>query len=122
VSVTERRRYPRFPLGAPAALFVAGARAPLLAALANLCEGGCFVATRVVIWRGSELSIAFQAEGQTCAATGIAVRHEAGRGVGIEFSDANPAILEFVRRLGAAPPDGMGTLVDCVSAVEIRVV
>jgi len=117
----ERRRYERFQVGAPAALFIMGYRVPLPAALANLCQGGCFVSTEAAFRAGSSVEVSFRAAGDQCGGNGIVVRDEAGRGVGVEFSGTNDALLAFVRQFDAADAEARGTLVAGVSEVEIRV-
>lgn len=102
----ERRRHPRFELGLPVTLNVAGRVQPIVVELVDLSPvGGRFRAlTEGTPRLNDRAAFQFVIPGQRhCSASGRCVRVR-GRGeFALVFEAVNPAFLAFVKNLASEP-------------------
>jgi hypothetical protein len=105
-AIREHRRHPRFALGLPVKLRLAGRAESITVELMDLSEaGGCFRATGDEVHVDDRAAFGFVIPGQRhCVASGRCVRVRASGEFALYFDRANEAFRGFVANLSGQPP------------------
>jgi hypothetical protein len=122
----ERRAHPRFDLGVPVAVKTPRGGPPIRAFVADISPAGCLIATEQVVPLETEVTLAFRlAPHGLCGASGRVVRvTERGKedpGFGVQFTQTNVALEEFLARLRDAPAERRKAVVRDLIAITIEV-
>jgi hypothetical protein len=97
-NAVERRKRPRFPLGLPVRVHLAGKSEPITAEVVDLsARGGRFRCIDEIVQVNQTASFAFVlADQKHCVATGRVVRANDNGEFAVKLSNANRAYLGFV--------------------------
>ena len=109
VAGRERRRYPRIWCQGQVEFRRKGADTPTLGKLQVLGEGGCYIQTLTTAPYLSDLDLVVNAEDLKLRVSGVVRDSQAGFGMGVAFSEMNPAYLarlqQWVSRHSGSKPD-----------------
>jgi hypothetical protein len=98
MSFTERRKHPRHACGLAVEVRPAGETSMLSGRLADICLGGCYIATVSPLPPGIAVTVSFGSNGERAAIAGKTITSMPGSGMGIEFT--SPA-QDITRRIQA---------------------
>jgi hypothetical protein len=122
----ERRAHPRFDLGVPVAVKTPRGGPPIRAFVADISPAGCLISTEQVVPLETEVTLAFRLSPHgLCGASGRVVRATAPGteepGFGVQFTQTNVALEEFLARLRDAPAERRKAVVRDLIAITIEV-
>jgi hypothetical protein len=126
LGLEERRAHPRFDLGVPVAVKTPRGGPPLRAFVADISPAGCLISTEQLVPLETEVSLAFRLSPHgLCGASGRVVRVTAqgtqNPGFGVQFTQTNVALEEFLARLRDAPAERRKAVVRDLIAITIEV-
>jgi hypothetical protein len=118
----ERRAHPRYDLGVPVAVKTPHQRPPLRAFVADISTAGCLIATETEVPLDTEVTLAFRLSPHgLCGASGRVVRVMPKAGFGVQFTQINVALEEFLARLRDAPVERRKAVVRDLIAITIEI-
>jgi diguanylate cyclase (GGDEF)-like protein/putative nucleotidyltransferase with HDIG domain len=95
----NRRAYPRLSCCVAVELEAEGNSALLVAQVANVGLGGCYVKTSTLLPMATRVNVAFSTDRGASVVEGTVVRNDPGAGVAIKFDDAVPGTRDTVKQI-----------------------
>ena len=95
----NRRAYPRLSCCVAVELEAEGNPALLVAQVANVGLGGCYVKTSTLLPMATRVKVAFSTDRGASVVEGTVVRNDPGDGVALKFDDAVPGTRDTVKKI-----------------------